>query len=43
MEHVITPAIEEELTYILDNPRKDPHNKPIPPYEVPFLLGGPAK
>jgi len=30
MEHVITPEIEEELTMLLDNPEKDPHNQPIP-------------
>lgn len=39
MEHVITPSIEKELTIILQNPRKDPHNKPIPQPEESFLLG----
>ncbi len=39
MEHVITPSIEKELTIILQNPRKDPHNNPIPQHEESFLLG----
>ncbi|MDB6081065.1 MAG: putative metal transport system rane protein [Chlamydiia bacterium] len=30
MEHSITPEIEKELTYILHNPKNDPHAQPIP-------------
>lgn len=30
MEHVITPEIERELTELLNNPERDPHNQPIP-------------
>jgi manganese/zinc/iron transport system permease protein len=30
MEHIITPAIEAELSILLDHPEKDPHNKNIP-------------
>lgn len=31
MEHIITPHLEKELTLLLDNPTKDPHDSPIPP------------
>lgn len=31
MEHILTPALEEELTRILNNPTEDPHHQPIPP------------
>lgn len=31
MEHILTPDIEQQLTQLLDNPRKDPHQQPIPP------------
>lgn len=31
MEHILTPALEEELTRILNNPTQDPHRQPIPP------------
>lgn len=30
IEHIITPEIEEELVKLLENPKKDPHHKPIP-------------
>ena len=30
MEHILTPSIEKELTRILNNPSRDPHNSPIP-------------
>lgn len=30
MEHLITPEIERKLTELLNNPRSDPHNQPIP-------------
>ncbi len=33
MEHIITPEIEQELTYLLQDPKKDPHHQPIPPRE----------
>ncbi len=32
MEHIITPELEKELTDLLNNPSKDPHNQPIPPH-----------
>jgi manganese/zinc/iron transport system permease protein len=31
MEHIITPALEKELNILLNNPRYDPHQQPIPP------------
>lgn len=33
MEHIITPEIERELTLLLHDPKVDPHQQPIPPYE----------
>lgn len=30
MEHILTPAIEERLTKLLKDPKKDPHKQPIP-------------
>lgn len=33
MEHILTPQLEEELTLLLDNPKRDPHQQPIPPKE----------
>lgn len=33
MEHLITPDIEEKLTKLLLNPKKDPHKQPIPEKE----------
>lgn len=33
MEHIITPELEKELTLLLNDPKRDPHNKPIPPRE----------
>ena len=33
MEHLITPDIEEKLTRLLSNPKKDPHKQPIPEKE----------
>ena len=30
MEHILTPEIEERLTHLLQNPKRDPHNNPIP-------------
>jgi manganese/zinc/iron transport system permease protein len=30
MEHILTPDLEQKLTEMLDNPRKDPHQQPIP-------------
>lgn len=31
MEHILTPELEEELTFLLQNPQIDPHQQPIPP------------
>lgn len=31
IEHVLTPALEKELSVFLHNPVVDPHEKPIPP------------
>lgn len=33
MEHILTPELEDELTLLLDNPKRDPHQQPIPPKE----------
>ncbi len=33
MEHIITPELEQKLTDLLGDPRKDPHEQPIPPKE----------
>jgi manganese/zinc/iron transport system permease protein len=30
MEHVITPELEAQLTALLHNPQRDPHEQPIP-------------
>lgn len=30
MEHILTPEMEEKLTHLLQNPKTDPHNSPIP-------------
>lgn len=30
MEHIITPELERQLTELLDDPLKDPHEQPIP-------------
>lgn len=34
MEHIITPELERELTLLLKNPDKDPHDQPIPRKEL---------
>jgi len=31
MEHIITPELEQELTTLLNDPKRDPHYQPIPP------------
>jgi manganese/zinc/iron transport system permease protein len=31
MEHIITPELEQELTLLLNDPKRDPHYQPIPP------------
>ncbi len=31
MEHILTPEIEEALTRLLNDPKRDPHLQPIPP------------
>jgi manganese/zinc/iron transport system permease protein len=33
IEHVLTPEIEKELVRLLNDPKRDPHHKPIPPME----------
>lgn len=33
MEHIITPEIEQELTRLLNDPKRDPHHQPIPSIE----------
>jgi manganese/zinc/iron transport system permease protein len=30
MEHILTPDLEERLTSLLNHPKEDPHQKPIP-------------
>jgi len=30
MEHILTPELEKELTELLKDPRRDPHQQPIP-------------
>lgn len=34
MEHILTPELEKELTLLLNDPKKDPHQQPIPSLEV---------
>lgn len=31
MEHILTPELERELTLLLNDPKVDPHDQPIPP------------
>lgn len=31
MEHILTPEIEKQLTLLLNDPKVDPHDQPIPP------------
>ncbi|MEM7175074.1 MAG: iron chelate uptake ABC transporter family permease subunit [Chlamydiota bacterium] len=33
MEHILTPALEKKLTELLDHPKTDPHDQPIPEWE----------
>jgi len=33
MEHILTPELERELTFLLNDPKEDPHHQPIPPRE----------
>lgn len=33
MEHILTPEIEQELTFLLKDPQVDPHHQRIPPKE----------
>lgn len=33
IEHIITPELESELTFLLKDPKRDPHAQPIPPME----------
>jgi manganese/zinc/iron transport system permease protein len=37
MEHILTPELEKELTEVLGDPQKDPHEQPIPPKQGEFL------
>lgn len=34
LEHLFSPALEQELTLLLNNPVRDPHEQPIPPSEA---------
>ena len=34
LEHLFSPALEKELTLLLNNPAHDPHHQPIPPREA---------
>lgn len=34
MEHILTPDLEKKLTELLDNPKQDPHDQPIPSLET---------
>lgn len=34
MEHILTPELERELTLLLQDPKEDPHQQPIPSREV---------
>jgi manganese/zinc/iron transport system permease protein len=31
MEHILSPELEKELSLLLQDPKQDPHNQPIPP------------
>ena len=33
MEHILTPELERKLTKLLDDPKQDPHQQPIPTHE----------
>ncbi|MCC5832249.1 MAG: metal ABC transporter permease [Chlamydiales bacterium] len=33
MEHILTPELERKLTKLLDDPKHDPHQQPIPAHE----------
>lgn len=35
MEHILTPELEKELTKLLHDPKKDPHEQPIPGVKWP--------
>jgi len=34
MEHILTPDLERQLTELLNDPKKDPHNQPIPKQDL---------
>ncbi|MBJ7450029.1 MAG: metal ABC transporter permease [Parachlamydiales bacterium] len=34
MEHIITPELEKQLIHLLQDPKMDPHQQPIPPREL---------
>jgi manganese/zinc/iron transport system permease protein len=36
MEHILTPELEERLTRLLLNPKRDPHDQPIPERPAPL-------
>jgi manganese/zinc/iron transport system permease protein len=38
MEHILTPEIEKELSYLLQDPLYDPHKQPIPSLEGSLVL-----
>lgn len=33
IEHILTPELEQQLTALLKDPKVDPHQQPIPPFE----------
>lgn len=37
MEHILTPELEQQLTELLDNPKQDPHDQPIPSIEETYV------
>lgn len=34
LEHLFSPELEKELTRLLNNPLRDPHEQPIPPSQA---------
>jgi manganese/zinc/iron transport system permease protein len=36
LEHLFSPSLEKELTLLLNDPLKDPHQQPIPPIRPPI-------
>ena len=38
MEHILTPELEKELIRLLNDPKQDPHQQPIPSREAFHVL-----